>query len=111
MIIKNLTRNTTITANLKIASSPWDRFFGLLDNRNPKSLLFRTRFGIHTFGIKNPIDVLVIDKNNEVKIINVIKPKRIFIYNPKYKKIIELPKGTIKKSKTQIGDKIAILKN
>lgn len=111
MIVKNLTRKTIISNDLKIASSLLDRLLGLLNSQNPRSLLFNTRFGIHTFGLDKPIDVIVIDQRSKIRILKTIKPNSLFFYNPKYKTVIELSKGAIKKSKTQIGDKIAILNN
>ncbi len=55
-------------------------------------MLFYTRWGIHTFGMKYPIDIIVLD--NQQKIIQIkydLKPNRIFFWNPKYSSIIELP--------------------
>lgn len=108
MIVKNITRNSIISKDLKVATSFFDRLLGLLNKNNPRSLLFKTRFGIHTFFLKSPIDILILNNKNTVISTNTIKPNQLFFYNPKYKTVIELPKGTIKKSKTQFGDKIAI---
>lgn len=108
MIVKNITRNTVISENLKIASSFLDRMFGLLNKNNSRSLLFKTRFGIHTFGLKNPIDIIVIDVSSQAAILKSLKQNRLFIYNPAYNTIIELPLGSILKSKTKKGDVIKI---
>lgn len=57
--------------------------------------------GIHTFGMKFPIDVVVLDDNTTVKRIKRdMKPGRFFFWSPKYKKILELPVG----SGVEIGD-------
>lgn len=109
MIVRNITRNTTLSRDLKIASSFQDRMFGLLFKRNPKSLLFKTKFGLHTFSLKQPIDVLVLNDENNVKIAKTIKPNQIFIYNPRYDTVIELPQGSLRKSKTKIGDKLILI--
>lgn len=109
MIIKNITRNTTISKDLKIALSLIDRMFGLLLNRNPKSLLFKTRFGIHTFGLKEPIDVLVIGNDGRLIISKSLNPNKLFFYNPKYNTIVELPKGSINKSETAVGDITSVI--
>jgi len=60
VFLKNLTKNTIIATDLKECVSFKDRNLGLLDQQNPRSLLFKTRFGIHTFGLSEPIDVLVL---------------------------------------------------
>lgn len=53
-------------------------------------IYFETRLGIHTFGMTKPIDVFILNKENEViKIGRNIKPGRIFIWNPKYYKVLE----------------------
>lgn len=94
-----------VIRDLKEAKTFTDRFLGLLRPSNPRSLLFKTRFGIHTFGLKESIDIVVLDdKYNVVKLGEFIKPNRLFFWNPKYNLVLELPKGTIAKSHTKIGD-------
>lgn len=54
-----------------------------------------------------PIDILFLDKNK--KVIEMKKNFRPFsFYTPEKKAryILELPEGTIKKTRTEIGDKI-----
>ncbi len=109
MILKNLTKKTVISNDLKEATSFSDQVLGLLNPANPRSLLFRTRFGIHTFGLKNTIDVLVLDSRwKVVKICIGLKPNRLFFYNPLFPIVIELPRNSITNSKTAIGDILSI---
>ena len=59
--------------------------------------------GVHTCGMKFPIDVIVLGERNVVrKIKKNMKPGRFFFWNPKYKKILELPAG----SEIKIGDEL-----
>lgn len=109
MILNNLTKNTVVTKDLKVASSFIDRFLGLLNPKNSRSLIFRTRFGIHTFLLKEEIDVIVVDKNFVVKKIKALKPNRILFYNLSFENVIELPRESIRKSKTKINDKLKML--
>lgn len=68
-------------------------------------MLLKTRFGIHTFGLKYPIDVLILNKQNYVVAMKEkLKTNRIFVWNIKYETVLELPYGVIKKSITRIGD-------
>ena len=63
------------------------------------------------FFVFYPIDVLFLDKNKKiVEIKENFKP--FTLHNPKNKAqyIIELPKGTIKQTKTGIGDTISFKK-
>lgn len=110
MIIKNLTKKTLLTDNAKICTSFLDTFLGLLNKNNPNTLIFNTRFGIHTLFLKSSIDVLILDTHNKVvKLKTNLSPNRFFIWNPKYFKVIELPSGTIKKTKTKLKDQLIIL--
>lgn len=108
MILRNKSTNSVIASDLKVASSAADKLLGLLKKKNPRSLLFYTRFGIHTLFLKSPIDVIVTNSNLEVKKAKTVTPNSFLIYNPAYACVIELPQGTIKKSKTKIGDKLTI---
>lgn len=68
--------------------------------------MFRTRFGIHTFGMHYPIDVIILDKQQiVVHLKENLMPNRLYFWNPKYSIVIELPKETIKKKKISLGSK------
>lgn len=83
---------------------------GLIGKKKAEAVLIRTRFGIHTFGLKFPIDVLVLDKNCKiVKLKENLLPNRIFLWNPKFDSVLELPRGTIRKIGLQIGRKLDIV--
>ena len=108
MILKNISKGTIISRDLKEANSLVDLLFGLLRKSNPRSLLFKTRLGIHTFGLKEPIDVIILDKNARVvKLCENLKPNCFFFWNFKYNLVVELPKETIRKSKTKVLDKLS----
>ena len=85
-----------------------EKTFGLIFEKKAFPVLIDTRFGIHTFGLRFPIDVLILNNSNTVvKMKQGLKPNRIFIWNPIYNKVIELPKNEIKKRKIKIGATIA----
>lgn len=107
--IINITRNTIVASHAKLAVSFFDRAFGLLNKNNPRSLIFKTRFGLHTFGLKSDIDILVLDANGLVKKLGKEVPaNRFFFYNPVFSTVIELESGAIEKSLTKLDDKIII---
>lgn len=82
---------------------------GLIGSPKPYPLLLQTRWGIHTFGMRYAIDVIVVDKENTiVKIKQNLKPNKIFLWNPRYTTVIELPEGTIRKQKLSLRGKIKI---
>lgn len=82
-----------------------EKVIGLIGKKNPQNFMLKTHFGIHTFGLKFPIDVLIL--NNENKIVAIKKnlmPQRVFVWNPKYDQVLELPSGTIDKKNLKIND-------
>jgi uncharacterized protein len=94
---------------VKAAKNMKEKVQGLIGKDRPFALMIKTRFGIHTFGVKFPIDILIL--NNENKIISIrenLKPNRIFLWNPKYERVVELPQGTIKKNRIKINMPIDI---
>lgn len=108
MIVRNISKGTFLTKDLKVASSVLDRLLGILNPKNPRSLLLQTRFGIHTFFLKEEIDVIILDASFIVVKAKTLKPNKVFLYNVIHKNVIELPKGSIKQSKTAIGDTLVL---
>lgn len=93
MILYNKTTKKVITKKLKISKTFTDNLFGFLTEKNADAILFNTRFGIHTFFMKFPINIIILDKNNRVvKIKKDLNPNRLFFWNPKYSTIIEIKK-------------------
>ncbi|MBL7054752.1 DUF192 domain-containing protein [Candidatus Woesearchaeota archaeon] len=77
----------------------------------PKTLIFIFKkekiIPLHMFFVFFPIEVLFLDKNKIVaEIKENFKPFTFYSPRKKSKYIIELPKDSIKKSKTKINDKI-----
>ena len=97
-----------INLKLNILSKHFDKFKGLMFKRNKitEAYLLKNCNSIHTFFMKQNIDILITDKNYKVlyKKDNVTKNK-IIIKN-KGKHTFELPIGTVKN--INIGDAIKI---
>ncbi len=93
------------TISIKEAKNIKEKIIGLIGRNKPEAIMLRTRFGIHTFGLKFPIDIVILDKNNRVvKLKKSLKPNRIFLWNPFYDRILELPEGTIEKKEIKAYD-------
>lgn len=91
------------------ANSFLEKSFGLMFQNSPRPLYFETRFGIHTFFVKTPIDILVLDRKGLVRAMGIhLMPFHLFLWSPKYNRVVELPKGTILKLNISKGDKIVI---
>ena len=68
-------------------------------------MLFKTRFGVHTWGLKDPIDILILDKHKKVvKMKKSLLRNGLFFWNIQFDTVVELPKGSISSSQTQNGD-------
>jgi hypothetical protein len=101
--------NKVIKLFVKEAKNLKEKIQGLIGKDKPYALMIKTRFGIHTFGLKFPIDVLILDdKNNVVSVKKHLRPNRIFLWNPMYEKVLELPSGTIEKKQIKINIPIDI---
>lgn len=87
-----------IDLKVKEAKTLKEKAIGLLGTSKPFALFFQTHFGIHTFGMKYPIDVLILDRDDHVKAAKThLPPNQLYFWNPLFSKVIELPAGTIKR--------------
>lgn len=108
-IIMQRSKVKIINIKSRRANNLKDKIFGLIGENSLKPLFLQTRFGIHTFGVKFPIDVLILDKEfNVIKIKKNLDPDKLFFWNPLYDNVLELPVGTISKLNIGLGDKIHI---
>lgn len=105
MIVINTTRRTLIGEDVYFAKTLAEKTNGLLGKDKSSSIFLKTRWGIHTVGMKFPIDCLVLDGRLEVKALREnLKPGRFFFWWPGYKNVLELPARTVLNTRTQIGD-------
>lgn len=82
---------------------------GLLSAVSAYSVYFKTRFGIHTFFMKFAIDVLILDKQNRVVSLKKnLRPFRVFMWNPLFNRVLELPIGTIESLNIEKGEQIKL---
>ncbi len=110
MTIQNKTQNTIIAQKAREAKTFREQTFGLLEHKEPIALLLRTRFGIHTFFMEYPIDIVILDQTHHVAAIkHRMRPNTIFLWNLKHNIVLELPVGTVEKTKTQVMDQIVMI--
>lgn len=111
LMLRNITRGTTIAERLDIADTFFKRLRGLMGRRElpeGEGLLLTACNAIHTFGMRFPIDVLFLDENHGVvHAIHALGPRRIGgpVRTARY--AVELPAGTIARSRTEVGDRVA----
>ena len=112
MRVLNKTTKEEIALNLVIADNIFSRMKGLLGKiamPDGEAIWIKPCNGIHTFGMKFPIDVVFL--NREYCVVAVrknLKPNRIvpIIFNAS--SVIELPSGIIDRTSTKIGDTVEI---
>ena len=112
MIVKNLTKKTGISGNARILENAFSQAMGLMLSRSQNNaLIFKFKkentISLHMLFVFYPIDVLFLNKNKAVvdKKEN-FRPFSLYSSRKKAMYAVELPNGTIKKTKTQIGDSI-----
>lgn len=80
---------------------------GLIGATRPRTVHFTTRWGIHTFGVRFPIDVLILDDRfTVVRVRKRLPPNRILLWNPRYRQVIELPAGGTDRLQINRGDTV-----
>ena len=109
----NITTEKEIAANVMAATSILKRMNGLLGMdtlAKGEALLIKPCKGIHTIGMKFVIDVIFLDKdNNIIAMKKYMKPN---CFTPIYLRAVsalELPAGTIDSTSMNIGDRIKFI--
>lgn len=86
------TPKRTFKLSAKVLVTRKEKVRGLIGNENIYPVYFETRFGIHTFGMKQSIDVLILNNNFQIVIMKKgMKPGKIFFWNLIHFRVIELP--------------------
>ncbi|KZX11602.1 DUF192 domain-containing protein [Methanobrevibacter curvatus] len=111
--LTNKTKNKTL-GNVKCANSFLKRFKGLMFKSKiengivlkiPKSK-YKNRSSIHMFFMKQPLDIIFLDKNKKVFEMTSLKPWQTYTPKKPARFIIELKKDTIKENNINLNDKI-----
>lgn len=112
MPVINATKNTWLATTVRKADNFLTRLVGLLQRNalGPEEALWLIPSkGIHTIGMKFPIDVVFLDKNSVVlQAISGLAPYRVTGVRFRGHSVLELPKGTLQKSQTEVGDQLDI---
>jgi len=107
MRILNRTKDAVIAAHAETARTFSEKVTGLLGATVPRAVIFKTRWGIHTIGMKFSIDCMVCDSRGRVRTLRAnLPPGRFFMWNPFWGTLVELPAGTLRATGTEAGDEI-----
>ena len=111
MLLFNTTKKTVVSDQCRFANTVLKRMVGLLNRSSlaeGEGLLLDRCYGIHTFFMRFPIDVLFLDK--EYRVIRAVSSLPAFrtCAVPHAVYVLELPVGAIERSQTETGDQIQV---
>ena len=110
MPVINITKKTWLATKVRKADNFVTRLMGLLKRTHlgpEEALWLMPSKGIHTIGMKFPIDVLFLNKGHKVlAIVPGMAPYRVSAVHLWGYSVLELADGTIRKSRTEVGDQL-----
>jgi uncharacterized membrane protein (UPF0127 family) len=107
--VHNQSRDTTLADRALIADNSKTRKTGLLKHdrlERGEGLWITPCEGIHTVGMKFPIDVLFLDKKRKVVKIRAAMPRWRMAASLFAHSVLELPSGTAQATRTSSGDQL-----
>jgi hypothetical protein len=110
----NHTRQAYLATRLDVADGHWSRLRGLIginpaEFRDGRGLWITPCRGVHTLGMRFPIDVLYLSLDQVVlHVESSLKPWRFAPIRMQATSVLELPPETLQSTGTQVGDHIEI---
>jgi hypothetical protein len=108
----NIRTSKELATEVKVADTLFTRMKGLLGRKElpfGEALWIKPCFSVHTFFMKFAIDVIFLNKTNQViAAVRNLKPNRMTRLYPRSFSVLELPPGTIVASASEVGDEIKI---
>ena len=111
LVIRNLTKQSLLADRAILANTSATRRTGLLKHDSlpdGEGLLITPCEGVHTFGMKFPIDVIYLSKKRVVLKIRPEMPRRRISFCLRAHSVLELPAGMAGKTSTAVGDQLEI---
>ena len=106
----NATRATVLGRRIRVAETGLTRMVGLLGERElhpGDGLLIVPSQGVHTLGMRFPIDIAVLDNDwRVIAIRHALRPFRMTRIFWKAAAVLELPSGILESTSTRVGDAI-----
>ena len=107
--VQNVTRDTTLAVSADVADSSASRRKGLLGREGLASgegLWIVPCESVHTWGMRFSIDVVYLDRKKKIrKLRSGMRPWRVSMCLLAHS-VLELPPGTIERTRTQPGDQL-----
>lgn len=108
-MLENVTKGKKLDIEVIFLRGLKEKSLGVIDKNGSSAFLLKTRFGIHTFFVRVPLDIILLsDKGKVIKIKQNMEPNRVFFWNPKYSFVLEAPAGCVKKLDLEIGNMVEV---
>jgi uncharacterized membrane protein (UPF0127 family) len=111
--VRNESRDTVLAEAAEVADTSAKRRTGLLKHSRLEAgegLWIVPCESVHTFFMKFPIDLVYLDKERKVrKVRNAVPAWRLSACLTAHS-VLELPAGTVEKTRTTVGDELAVEK-
>jgi uncharacterized membrane protein (UPF0127 family) len=110
--VHNITRGESLVTHGRVADNMWTRLKGLIGSpplEPGEGLLIAPCQSIHTHFMGFPIDVLYVDRENQVVGLHrSLPPWRFGSFHRRARFVIELPAGTLEATGTEVGDRLSV---
>ena len=111
--IIDITKDSVVGWDIEAATTCWSRLVGLLGRARLEpgtGLLIVPSSGVHTWGMRFPIDVVALDRN--LRVLGIWKRVggfRIAALSWKTHAVLELPAGAIQQGNVAVNDQLALV--
>lgn len=109
--VVNESRHSVLGGSIRMADTLWARLRGFLFQRRPltgEGLFLTPCKGVHMYGMRFPLDVLIIDRTGLVIAAHrQLAPGRRTPVYPTAQYALELPSGAITETRTEVGDRLS----
>ena len=110
LTFQNDSRGTLLGTRVRVADTFGSRLRGVKRiELSPGEGLFLTPCrGVHTFGIRSPLDIVLVDRFGVVVALSEnLAPRRVSAWRRDAEGVLELPGWTIRASGTRVGDRLS----
>ena len=112
LVARNLDTGELIATRVTVATRMIERGIGLLNRQGldpGEGLLITPCRGVHTWGMRFPIDMIALDASGVVvDAVASLGPWRIRLPRKGGDRVLELPEGSLLRTSTQTGHRIAL---
>jgi uncharacterized protein len=109
--VRNADRDTVLGAQVEVADDWWRRLRGLLGRpplKQGEGLLISPCRSVHMYGMKFGLDVVFLSRDGRVVgLYEALAPNRLTRWHREALHALEVPSGTIARSGTRLGDRLA----